>query len=153
MKILNFHKSLLLCPSFAQNFVFVLQICFLFRLIPILILKLNDLGFLVCAIDDVGAVLHHFCHLYTFLFLANSKPWITAVLETIPGKHSPNPHTVTTAFHWRQSETGHRSEPCQYSFSSLLFLHIGILFPGMLSHVSFMVLPFTVWEVCQYTFT
>lgn len=140
--------------SFAQIFVFfsvkMLGLSFLFRLlISILILKLNNVDFLVCAIGDGGAGLYHFYRLYQFLFLGSSKPWITATLETIPGKYSLNPHSVLTAFHQCQSETGYWGKLYQSSLSlslSGISSHwVSGLFTGILCHVSFSFLPFIVW--------
>lgn len=145
-----------LCPNFCFSSVKMLGLSFIFSfLISILILKLNYLDILVCAVGDSGAVLHHFCHLYWFLFLGSSKPWITAGLETILCENSLNPHAVLTAFHQCQTETGYWGKLYQYSFSVfLVFLHIGWVFYPLGYYVMFLslFLPFTLWAEYQHTF-
>lgn len=97
-----------LCPNVCFASVKMLGLSFFFRLfISILILKLKYLDFLVVVIGENSVVLQHFCHLYQFLFLGSSKPWITAHLETMPGDRSLHAQTVFKAFHQHQSETGY----------------------------------------------
>lgn len=127
-------------PKLFFSSLKMLGLSFLFSfLISILILKLNCLDILVCAVGDSGAVLHHFCYLYWFRFLGSSKPWITAGLETIPGEYSLNPHAVLTAFHQCQTETGYWGKLYQYSFSVfLIFLHSGWVFYPLGYYVMFL---------------
>lgn len=128
----------------------MLGLSFLFRFLTLtLILNLNNLYLLVCAVGD--AILHHFCHLYQFCFLRSNKPWNTAGLKTLFNEHSLNPYATLRAFHQCQSETVYWGKLNQYSFSlplSGISSHwVSVLFTGILCHVSLFCL-----SLCEQNF-